>query len=201
MTSSDHDTGQYQEEAFTLIELMIVIAVIGILAAIAIPQFSAYRIRAFNSSAISDLKNLSSIQAAFFSDMTIYGATESAANAAACTGAANRTGILVTGGSGAPAFVSSQDILGRQYALQIGLSRENTLYATTAQLAGPSDLYAAQSKHRNGDIVYGMENDSMDVYQLPNVYAPGAILTVAHEVVPTSGMDFNLAAAVGWIVK
>jgi hypothetical protein len=133
--------------------------------------------------------------------MTVYGATENAANAAACTGAANRTGTLVTGGSGALAFVSSQDLLGRQYALQIGLSRDNTLYATTAQLAGPSDLYAAQSKHRNGDIVYGMENDSMDIYQLPSIYTPGIILTTAHEVPPTPNMDFALSAATGWVVK
>ena len=44
-------------KGFTLLEIMIVIAIIGILAAIAIPQFRAYRQRAYNSMAYSDAKN------------------------------------------------------------------------------------------------------------------------------------------------
>jgi type IV pilus assembly protein PilA len=59
-------------KGFTLIELLIVVAIIGILAAIAIPQFSAYRLKAFNSASSSDLRNLKTALEAAYSDDQEY---------------------------------------------------------------------------------------------------------------------------------
>jgi type IV pilus assembly protein PilA len=60
------------EKGFTLIELMIVIAIIGILAAIAIPQFSAYRTRSYNSASQADLRNAATAQEAYYVDEQTY---------------------------------------------------------------------------------------------------------------------------------
>jgi type IV pilus assembly protein PilA len=59
-------------KGFTLIELLIVVAIIGILAAIAIPQFSAYRQKGYNSAAVSDLKNSKTALEAYFADNQKY---------------------------------------------------------------------------------------------------------------------------------
>jgi len=63
---------QKKEKGFTLVELLIVIAIIGILAAIAIPQFAKYRAKAYNSAALSDLKNARTAVEAYYADNQQY---------------------------------------------------------------------------------------------------------------------------------
>lgn len=60
------------EKGFTLIELLIVVAIIGILAAVAIPQFASYRAKAYNSAASSDVKNLKTGMEAYMADNQEY---------------------------------------------------------------------------------------------------------------------------------
>jgi type IV pilus assembly protein PilA len=57
------------EKGFTFIELLIVIAILGVLAGLAVGQLILYRARAYNTMAESDLRNAATAQEAYY---TLY---------------------------------------------------------------------------------------------------------------------------------
>jgi len=58
---------------FTIIELLIVVVIIGILAAIAIPKFANTKEKAYMASMRSDLRNLATSQEGYLHDFFTYG--------------------------------------------------------------------------------------------------------------------------------
>jgi type IV pilus assembly protein PilA len=60
------------KHGFTLIELLIVVVIIGILSAIAIPKFASTKERAFLATMKSDLRNLVTAQEAYLGDNGAY---------------------------------------------------------------------------------------------------------------------------------
>jgi type IV pilus assembly protein PilA len=61
------------KKGFTLIELMIVVAIIGILAAIAIPNFLRFQAKSKQSEAKTNLGGIFTAQIAFFGDNNFFG--------------------------------------------------------------------------------------------------------------------------------
>ena len=83
---------------FTLIELLLVVAILGLLAAIAIPQFIAYRTRVIDTQMKSDLKNAAKAMESYFAEYKIY---------PAAVGSISTVGFRQTNGVGLSISVTS----------------------------------------------------------------------------------------------
>lgn len=61
-----------RSDGFTLLEILVVIAILGILSAIAIQQYSAYKSRSVDTQMKADLKNAALAMESYFSEFRVY---------------------------------------------------------------------------------------------------------------------------------
>jgi prepilin-type N-terminal cleavage/methylation domain-containing protein len=170
-----------RHKGFTLIELLIVIAIIAILAAIAIPQFARYRVRAYNGSAESDLRNARTTFEAVFADWQKYPNPIGTASTGTIT-----LSIPVGTGTQQETFTTSTNVY-----FQSATNTGGTYPANSS--------YTMVTHHLQGDTEYGADSDVQGIYYQKNTTFVGSQIPVA----PPASLPLqdDFATAGGWILQ
>jgi len=124
-----------KSQGFTLIELMIVVAIIGVLAAIAIPQYQTYMFRSQVQRVVSEAGSLkAAVELCLVSGRTSVGNPSTAGN---CDPQATGSNLQAAGGNAAPTIAATWSAAGTGVP-QVALSATDptTIVATFGNVAG-----------------------------------------------------------------
>ncbi len=198
------------QQGFTLVELMIVVAIIGILAAIAVPQFMAYRVRSYNAGAKAVAHNLKADEANLNSELGVYGHTEAAQQ----TLVDGSTAIAIADTNFVPAMASAATnavaggrMVGnnftntRSIAIPIALGATMAAVASDINDAADNSTFHIFTRHIKGDTAYAIDNDLENaLLSVTNANWPGSPALGATNIaaaLPASPADVNGIAGGG----
>ena len=134
-----------RSRGFTLIELMIVVAIIGILAAIAIPAYQTYTIRAQVSEALSLSDGYKTVLWDYYSQHGAFPSSNLSAN-------------VPQSGSIQGNYVSSVDISNGLIKIQFGAKSNQAIYGKQIELSGHTS---------SGSLQWTCKADTVPTQYLP----------------------------------